>query len=92
MHVALDDADVERIAARVVELLRAEKIGGQKSEDRWMTSAEAAEHLGLSLHALRHLVARRAIPYVQDRPGARIFFRASQLDAWRAEQTIEARV
>lgn len=89
MRAQLDDADVELIARRVAELLRQQD--GQKSEDRWMTSVQAAEHLGISLHALRHLVARRAIPYVQDRPGAKMFFKASQLDAWRAQQTIDAR-
>jgi hypothetical protein len=90
MRSQLDNEDVEAIARRVVELLR-EELREQRSEDPWLHSRQAADHLGISLHALRHLVARQAVPYVQDRPGSKIFFRASQLDAWRAEQAHEAR-
>ena len=90
MRVALDSEDVEAIARRVAELLR-DELREQKLEDPWLDTRQAANHLGLSLHALRHLVARRAVPYVQDGPGSKVYFRASQLDAWREEQAHEVR-
>lgn len=85
LSVRLSADDVERIARRVAELLRPELRPSATSADRWLTTAEAAEHLGLTLHALRHLVARRAIPYSQERPGARQFFKRTDLDRWRDE-------
>ena len=90
MRLALDDDDVSRIASAVADLV-IERLSEQKSEGQWLNTREAAEHLGLSLHALRHLVARRAVPYVQDAPGSKVYFRASQLDAWREEQTHEVK-
>lgn len=55
----------------------------EPAQDRWLTSAEAALHLGLSKAALHRLTAARAIPFEQDGPGARCWFKHSQLDAWR---------
>jgi excisionase family DNA binding protein len=51
--------------------------------DGWMDTRAAAEYLGLSTHALHRLVARREVPYFQDGPGAKCYFRRSALDAWR---------
>jgi excisionase family DNA binding protein len=51
--------------------------------DRWLTTREAAEHLGLSVHALHRLTAERSIPFEQDGPGARCYFQRQDLDAWR---------
>lgn len=87
----LDDRDVERIAAKVAALIVDQLRTASRSGDRWLDSREAADHLGLSLHALRHLVARRAVPFVQDRPGAKVFFKVSELDAWRASHAREPR-
>lgn len=55
----------------------------EPARDGWMDSTAAAEYLGISRHALHRLTAERAIPYHQDRPGARCYFRRSELDAWR---------
>ncbi len=56
----------------------------ERREDRWLNSAEAAEYLGLSRDALHRLSAERRIPFSQDRPGARCYFRVSDLERWRA--------
>jgi len=84
MELHLHESDIEAIALRVASLL--DDGQAARSEDRWMTTAEATTHLGVSLHSMRNLIARRAIPYSQERPGARLYFRASDLDRWRAEQ------
>jgi excisionase family DNA binding protein len=50
----------------------------------WLTTAQAAEHLGISVHALHRLTAARSIPFSQDGPGARCYFRQSDLNEWRS--------
>lgn len=84
MELHLQEADVEAIAQRVANLLGDGQAGD--AQDRWMTSDEAATHLKVSPHTLRDLIARRAVPYSQERPGARLYFRSSDLDRWRADQ------
>ncbi len=81
----LSDEDVERIAQRVAFLVERQRTQ-QKTEDPWLNIRQAADHLGMTVHALRHRVARRAVPYVQEAPNSKIYFRTSELDAWRAEQ------
>jgi hypothetical protein len=52
--------------------------------DAWMTARAAAAYLGFSsVHPLHKLTAERAIPFAQDAPGCRLYFRRSELDAWR---------
>jgi excisionase family DNA binding protein len=76
-----DDALAElALAARLAPFLpRPELAEG----DRWLNTRQAAEYLGISLNALHKLTAARAIPFEQDRPGAKCWFRRSELDAWR---------
>jgi excisionase family DNA binding protein len=87
MELHLHEADIEAIAQRVASLLDEVQAGG--AEDRWLTTQEAATHLGVAPRTLRLLIARRAIPYSQERPGARVFLLASDLDRWRADQSRE---
>jgi len=51
--------------------------------DRWLSTRDAAEYLGITANALHKLTAARAIPFEQDGPGAKCWFRRSELDAWR---------
>ena len=53
------------------------------AEAGWMTSRQAAAHLGLTLHALHRLTAARAVPFEQDTPGGKCWFNRADLDAWR---------
>ena len=84
---ALDDAAldrlVERLGPRLVEAV-AERIGA-RGEDRWLSTQEAADHLGLTPNALHKLTAARAVPFSQDAPGGKCWFLRSELDAWRHE-------
>jgi len=74
--VALADLIVERIVPR---------LGAQEDglPDRWLTTREAAQHLGMHPDTLRRLAAGRVIVSEQDRPGCALHFRRSELDRWR---------
>jgi hypothetical protein len=74
----LADAVAERVAERIADRPAA--------PDRWMEAAEAARHIGRSVAALHKLTAARRIPFSQDGPGAKCYFRRSDLDRWMAGQ------
>jgi excisionase family DNA binding protein len=76
----LDDDALAALAARLAPFMpQPEPADG----DRWLTTREAAEYLGMSRSALYQLTAARAIPFEQDQPRGKCWFRRSQLDAWR---------
>lgn len=75
------DALADAVAARVVERLR-EHVAADG--DGWMTTREAANYLGISVHSLHKLTAAREIPFEQNGEGARCYFKRADLDAWRA--------
>ena len=75
----LGPGDLAELAQRLAPYLGAPKA----PEDRWLDSKAAAEHLGISLHALHRRTSARTIPFSQERPGGRCYFRRSDLDAWR---------
>jgi hypothetical protein len=52
-------------------------------EDGWLDAKRAAAYVGLSLNALHKLTAERAIPFEQEGPGCKLFFKRSELDSWR---------
>lgn len=71
----------DRVAAVVVDRLSsAEK---PSAADEWLDSRHAAEYLGVHRDTLRKLAAERTIPSEQDGPGCKLYFRRSEMDAWR---------
>jgi excisionase family DNA binding protein len=78
---ALDPDDLAVLARMLAPYLPAP---APAVEDRWLDTRQAAEHLGVSVHALHRLTAARSVPFRQDAPGGRCYFRRSELDAWRA--------
>lgn len=84
-----DDAALDVLADRLAPRL-ADRLEGRNG-DEWLDSARAAAYLGLSRYALHRLTAARALPFHQDGPGARCWFRRSELDAWREQGRQEAR-
>jgi hypothetical protein len=53
-------------------------------DDQWMDSKAAARYLGMpSVHPLHKLTAARSIPFEQNVPGGKCWFKRSELDAWR---------
>lgn len=83
MRVELDHEEVERIARRVIELVREQNLF-PAADDQWINSDRAAKYLGISKNALHKLTASREIPFHQDRPNAKCWFKRSELDGWRA--------
>ena len=51
--------------------------------DRWLTAKEAASYLGITTTALHKHTSARTIPFEQDGPGCKLYFRAAELDDWR---------
>jgi excisionase family DNA binding protein len=70
---------VEVLAERVAERLQA----APEAEDEWLDTRGAAEHLGVHRDTIRRLAAERTLPSEQEGPGCKLFFRRSDLDAWR---------
>lgn len=80
-NLFIEHGIADAIAARVVEqlapLLR--HAGG----DGWITTREAADYLSMSVPALHRLTSAREVPFVQDAPGGKCWFKRSDLDLWR---------
>ena len=71
----------DRVTAAVVARLGSPDAAW---EAEWLDSRHAADYLGVHRDTLRKLAAERAIPSEQDGPGCKLYFRRSDLDAWRA--------
>jgi excisionase family DNA binding protein len=82
VNVAFPSGLVDQLADGIAERLLARL--GSAQDDTWLDTAGAASYLGCHRDTLRKLKARRAIPFEQERPGAKLYFRRSDLDAWRA--------
>ncbi len=76
---SLDAEDRAELAGVLAPYLPAPAASG----NGWISTREAAEHLGISIGALHRLTAERAIPFRQERPGAKCYFQRSELDTWR---------
>jgi Helix-turn-helix domain len=77
---ALDDAALERLAERLGPHLDRDTRGAQEG---WLDARAAAAHLGVSVDALHKLAAARRLPFAQEGPGCKLYFRGAELDAWR---------
>jgi excisionase family DNA binding protein len=73
---------IEVLADRVAERLQ----GPAVVDDDWLDTRAAAAHLGVHRDTIRRLAAERAIASEQDGPGCKLFFRRSDLDAWRCSE------
>jgi hypothetical protein len=80
LHSVLDGL-LDDLADRIAE--RVSRRQAQPDGDRWLTTREAANHLGLHPDNLRKLAAARVIPCEQEAPGCALHFRLSELDRWR---------
>ena len=79
----LDDV-VGQLADLVAERVAARLAAPQGSTaDEWLDTRRAAEYLGIHRDRLRRLAAEGAIPAEQEGTGCKLYFRRSQLDAWR---------
>lgn len=78
---ALLDQIADRVAARLA--VSVDQHGCDRQEDEWLDARHAAEYLGVHRDTLRKLAAEHAIPAEQDGPNCKLYFRKSDLDAWR---------
>lgn len=76
---------VETIVQRVLELTREER---REPSDGWLDAAGAAEYLGMPKTALHKLTAAREVPFEQDGPGCKLYFKRSDLDTWRRQEAV----
>jgi hypothetical protein len=80
---ALDDPEVARASA--IKLAPHLPSAEPAVPDAWLNARGAAEYLGLTLHALHKLTAARRIPFEQDCPNGKLWFKRSKLDGWRRD-------
>jgi hypothetical protein len=83
----LIDLVCDRLADRVVARLQP-----TPQQDAWLDLSDAAEHLGLHPDTLRKRAKAGFIPFKQDAPRCRLFFRRADLDAWRHAGGVPARL
>jgi excisionase family DNA binding protein len=83
----LADLDVrvvlDRLADQIADRVASRLAKPHRDLDRWLTTSDAAQHLGIHPDTLRKLAAAGVIPSVQDAPGCARHFRLSELDRWR---------
>jgi len=78
------DQLLDHIADRLAAVITERLVTSDDRPDEWFDSRHAAEYLGVHRDTLRKLAAERAIPSEQDGPGCKLYFRRSDLDAWRS--------
>jgi excisionase family DNA binding protein len=77
---------LEQLRAELRDELRAELRAEAHAATwpRWMSVDTLARYIDASPQRIRKLVARRAIPFVQEAPGCRVFFDRQEIDRWMA--------
>lgn len=84
VHVSsLMDEFIAQLAERVAAHLAERTPVTSETSAEWLDSRHAAEYLGVHRDTIRKLAAERSIPSEQDGPGCKLYFRRSDLDAWR---------
>ncbi len=78
--IAGDETGLRRLAELLSPYL---PVPGAASEDRWMSSREAAEYGGTTLRALHKAMAAREVHFEQDCRGGKAWFKRADIDAWR---------
>ena len=79
---ALDDRALDTLADLLAPKLEL-RLKPAAVEDGWLDAKRAAVYLGLSVNALHKLTGERAIPFEQEGPGCKVWFKRSGLDSWR---------
>lgn len=81
--IELPDPLLDEIARRAARLIDQQ----QPTPEPWLNVEQAAEHLAISTSQLYTLCSQRhrnGLPVTKD--GSRSYFKASELDRWRAER------
>jgi excisionase family DNA binding protein len=81
--IELPPGTLATIVAEVREQVLAELGASERGDERWpewMSVETAARYLDASPERVRKLQSRGELPYHQDGPGCRVFFRRRELD------------
>jgi hypothetical protein len=90
----LSGEQFEQLVEAVAERLRESAVEGREDGNgwpEWMPLDVAATYLGQTVAATRKLYERRKVPHYQDGPGAKVWLRRSELDAYMEEGRRAAR-
>lgn len=83
--LSLNEASLDALAEAIADRVeaRSSRRTDSKENEGWLDSKGAAEYLALSVPAIHRLTAAQEIPFFQDQPRGRCFFKRSVLDRWR---------
>ena len=85
LRLVIQPEQVSALAAMLADLLHGYKrASAGETWPEWLNVERAAGYLDCTPERIRKLIARREIPFHQEAPGCRIFFRREELDAWMA--------
>jgi hypothetical protein len=87
---SLDDDAIRKLIDRAWPMIAERLPATDPAPEGWLDSKGAAAYLSLSRHALHKLTAARVIPFEQEGPGCKCWFKRSDLDAWRRGQDADA--
>jgi excisionase family DNA binding protein len=91
MFAELDDVELRRrLAELLLPYLEGPTTSSTAQLDPWFDTKQTAEYLGITRDALYKHTAARTIPFEQEAPGCKCWFKRSDLDAWRRGQTPNA--
>ena len=90
MKIELTDETLQQLVEAVVARVRAELEPSEQRQE-WLSVESAARYLDVGVERVRKLAAGRDLPYYQEGPGCRVFFRRSELDAWMSGTRIAPR-
>jgi hypothetical protein len=77
-------AIVDRLMPEITARLDRSPPSAIPEADGWLDSKGAAAYLGITINALHKLTAAREIPFEQDGPGCKLWFKRSELDDYRS--------
>jgi excisionase family DNA binding protein len=80
LRIDLGDEALDALADRIVARL-AGRLDRPPVDDGWLTAHEAAGYLGISYSTMKKRMAAGELPC--EREGGRVYFKRSDLDAWR---------
>jgi len=78
------DLLLDQLAARVAAQIAAKLAAADATPaNQWLDSRSAAEYLNISRDSVRRLAAEGTLPTEQAGTNCKLYFRRSDLDAWR---------
>lgn len=77
--IDLTELDLSELVRKIIR----EERSTPSEPDRWLTTKEAADYLGMPISTLHKLTAEKKIPFQQHTRNGRLYFWKAHLDEWR---------